>query len=319
MIPRTENDNRTSPAWMEIRSSRKSTRGVTAPACGFTLVELLVVIAIISVLISLLLPAVNASREAARRSSCLNNLMQIGLALHNYEMTFEHLPPGTINPSGPIQSVEVGQHISWVVPILPFFEETAAYNRIDQKLGAYDSANADVMNCGISSMVCPSDSVGSGFAGSVGTMSYAGCHHDVEAPIDVNNHGLLYLNSQVRYRDITDGTSKTIMLGDKFSSETDPGGWISGTRQSLRNTGSALGSTKSLRAASQQIDINGNALSQGGVSPLEVGGFGSYHSGVCNFAFADGSVRSLRNSIEPTILQKLGHRSDGELLDPRSM
>ena len=153
MIPRTENDNRISPAWMEIRSSRRSLpwqcvtqrskRRWKTRASGFTLVELLVVIAIISILVSLLLPAVQAAREAARRSSCINNLMQVGLALNNYEMTLEHLPPGTINPSGPIQSVEVGQHISWVVPILPFFEETAAYNRIDQKLGAYDPVNAE--------------------------------------------------------------------------------------------------------------------------------------------------------------------------------
>src|SRR4051794_28379521 len=91
---------------------------------GFTLIELLVVIAIISVLIALLLPAIQAAREAARRVQCVNNLMQIGIALQNYESSHELLPPGVINPSGPIQNAPTGYHASWMLQLLPFLEQS---------------------------------------------------------------------------------------------------------------------------------------------------------------------------------------------------
>src|SRR5512136_477151 len=90
---------------------------------AFTLVELLVVIAIIGILIALLLPAVQAAREAARRSSCLNNLTQLGLAVQNYEMARRTYPPGTINETGPIVNQPTGYHMSWLVQILPYMEE----------------------------------------------------------------------------------------------------------------------------------------------------------------------------------------------------
>ena len=98
---------------------------------AFTLVELLVVIAIISILVALLLPAVNAAREAARRTQCKNNVAQLGLALHNYEMAHENLPPGVVNANGPIRSVPEGNHTSWTVQILPMIEEGAAYAAFD--------------------------------------------------------------------------------------------------------------------------------------------------------------------------------------------
>ena len=103
---------------------------------GFTLVELLVVIAIIGVLVALLLPAVQAAREAARRSSCLNNLSQLALAVHNYEFAVENLPAGTINPDGPIRSEPIGQHVSWLVQILPYVEMRNVYDAFDQQAGA---------------------------------------------------------------------------------------------------------------------------------------------------------------------------------------
>ena len=97
---------------------------------GFTLVELLVVIAIIAILVALMLPAVNAAREAARRTSCLNNMVQLALALHNFEYHFEALPPGVTNPDGPIRNEPQGIHVSWTVRILPYLEERAVFSAI---------------------------------------------------------------------------------------------------------------------------------------------------------------------------------------------
>src|SRR5688572_19511410 len=94
---------------------------------GFTLVELLVVIAIIGILVALLLPAVQAAREAARRMSCVNNLTQLILAVQNYDATYRVYPPGTLNPTGPIADVAQGQHHNWLIQLLPYFEEQNTY------------------------------------------------------------------------------------------------------------------------------------------------------------------------------------------------
>ena len=205
---------------------------------GFTLVELLVVIAIIGILISMLLPAVQAAREAARRVTCLNNMSQLGLAVHNHEFATEYLPAGVINPDGPIRSEPIGQHVSWTVQILPYIEQSTAYRMFDQEAGAYALDNAEVRRLQVSVLLCPS------FGGNelnedqtAGISNYAGCHHDVEAPIDVDNHGLLFLNSRLRYRDILDGSTNTILIGEMLP-DRDTLGWVSGTRATLRNTGS---------------------------------------------------------------------------------
>ncbi len=280
---------------------------------AFTLVELLVVIAIIGVLVGLLLPAVQAAREAARRACCTNNLSQLALAVHHHEFNVERLPSGVINPGGPIRSEEIGQHVSWIVQILPFIEQHNIFNHFDQSKGAYAPENSRARQQRIASLICPSYPEISGRAfqatseGRHTISTYAGCHHDSEAPIDTTNNGVLFLNSKLSFRDLRDGSSQTILLGE-FLPESDVLGWASGTRATLRNASQILGGSYN-----QPEPSEGPALPER--NSLQVGGFGSFHAGGAQFAIADGSVRFLGANISPALLKRLGNRADGELLD----
>src|SRR5438105_322910 len=167
-------------------------RSLLARATGFTLIELLVVIAIISVLIAMLLPAVQQAREAARRVQCKNNLMQIVLALHNYEMAHECLPPGSVDPMRPIRNAATGYHFGWMVQLLPYLDQGPLYRHFDPSVSVYDAANDGARNRNIVMFHCPSNW---NLRSATGATSYAGCHHDVEAPIDVDNNGVMFLNS----------------------------------------------------------------------------------------------------------------------------
>lgn len=280
-----------------------------SPRCAFTLVELLVVIAIISILVSLLLPAVQAAREAARRTACLNNVYNLGLSFHSYEYHFEHLPPGVINPDGPIRNEAHGQHVSWTIQLLPYLENNNVFRLFDQTKGAYADENLKVRQQEIAVFLCPSNP--RGMAEVTGAMPakshYAGCHHDEEAPIDADNHGLLFRNSQVRFADILDGSTYTILLGEILS-DKDSLGWTSGTRATLRNTGSF---------EAPDMHLGNEEKVEPPRGPLDVGGFGSFHSGgTCIVGLADGSARTISSTIDHSILRLLGNRADGELVKP---
>ncbi len=296
-------------------------------AAAFTLIELLVVIAIISVLIALLLPAVQAAREAARRAQCGNNLMQLGMALQNYEAAFERLPPGVVNDSDPVLDQPKGYHFGWMAQVLPFFEQKNVYNRLNFKVSVYAPDNSTCRTIMIDGFLCPSDNTMTRRSASgLAMTSYAGCHNDVEAPISAKNNGVLFLNTAVRLEDITDGTSQTVFISEKINDGVDQG-WASGTRASLRNMGSRLGSVRGGvvtytidsedegAAAGQPPTGQEISLSNGEkVAPTFVGGFGSRHPGGQNVAFGDGSVRLLRSSVSPRIKRLLGNRADGDLL-----
>ena len=286
---------------------------------GFTLIELLVVIAIIAVLIALLLPAVQSAREAARRAQCVNNLVQLNVALQNYESSHEVLPSGVVNPTGPVMNVAQGYHMSWISQILPYMEQKNAYRRINWNVGAYGAENSTVRNHIIASLFCPSDGGGRGGPGSPAPNNYVACHNDREAPIDATNTGAFYLNSKTRFEDVTDGTSFTIFLGEKPHDGRDLG-WISGTPGTLRNTGGPInqriaGATAAFLAGLDEDEDDKAPKPKGEKDPaLEVGGFGSRHPGGSNFAFGDGSVRFLKNTISPKVFRFLGNRADGELV-----
>lgn len=276
---------------------------VSAPRFGgFTLVELLVVIAIIGVLIGLLLPAVQAAREAARRLSCTNNLMQLGLAIHHHDFSLEHFPSGTTDSTGPIRDEEIGDHKSWIVEILPYIEQQVLYENLDLSKSIYAPENQKVRGISLSIALCPSYPGGDTTTPSgitVGQSNYAGCHHDVESPIDADNNGVLFLNSQVRFGDIRDGSSQTILIGELKPSPNSLG-WASGTRATLRNTGVFERTEWELEPPAQP-------------DPLHVGGFDSFHNGGANFVFADGSVRFLSYTTDANLMRQMGNRADGEL------
>jgi len=294
---------------------------------GFTLVELLVVIAIIGVLVALLLPAVQAAREAARRVSCLNNVAQLGLSLHNYEFHFETLPPGVTNADGPIRNEPQGTHVSWIVKVLPYLEQNILLQRFDQAAGAYADANAQVRAVPISVLQCSSDPVPYiNEGGTIARSGYAGCYHDTEAPIDKDNHGLLYLNSKVRFSQIYDGTTVTILVSEALTTTGglrssagggmpaargigDGLGWVSGTRSTLRNTSVVEQGQPFLPLPAVQDEREKSGS-------LFVGGFGSYHPGGVNVGFADGSTRFLNKVMDPAVLRLLGNRADGEIVKP---
>src|SRR6185312_9980559 len=180
---------------------------------GFTMIELMVVVAIIAVLIALLLPAVQSAREAARRTQCSNNLFQLGIALQNYESTHLVLPPGVVNPTGPIVESMTGYQFSWIAQILPYLEQKNVFRHIDFNVGVYQTNNLTVRSVWLNVLMCPSEprgrnSFGGGGISSLNTAlsgipdpaltSYAACHHDAETPIDANNNGVFFLNSRVR-------------------------------------------------------------------------------------------------------------------------
>jgi type II secretory pathway pseudopilin PulG len=273
------------------------------------LVELLVVIAIIGILIGLLLPAVQAAREAARRSACANNLMQLAIAMHHYDFNSEHLPSGVINPTGPIRNEAAGQHISWTVQLLPYIQEQNAYALVDIEAGAYAPENARIREHEVLILSCPSSpDADADYAVS----SYAGCYSGSEVPIDTDNNGLLFLNSAVRYSEIPDGTTYTIMLGEHV---WQPGqqSWISGTSATLRNASEIRQADwRDFRAANNAAEDEDEEDED---APLIMGGFSSFHMSLAQFAMADGSVRAFSTAIDPQVLEYLGNRRDGELIE----
>lgn len=275
---------------------------------GFSVVELMVVIVIIALMMSMLLPAVQEAREAARRTQCQNNLKQISLALHNYALLHNVLPSGVVNDEGPIRNIDEGYHFSWIVMILPELDEGPRYRMIDFSADVYSEANSILHMADHYMVNCPSNQMPSG------QTSYVGCHHDREAAIDMTNVGMLTLNSSTYLDSLPDGVSNTVMLGEvAFAKEPDfrePGlagllGWASGTRSSLRNTSGINVNLTGLPPEESLKDLTG-----------PVGGFGSYHNRGAHFAFGDGSVRFLNEEIDPNILQNLGNIADGNLPTP---
>lgn len=288
---------------------------------AFTLVELLVVMAIIAIMVAVTLPAINAMRDAARRTQCMANVSRLITAVHHYEMAYEVYPAGVEDDSGPILSEPHGFHHGWMSALLPYLDEKAVAARIDRQVGVYDEKNRAVRAVRIPAFFCPSAPNDLEFPG---LSCYAGVHHGVEAPIDRDNQGVFFLGRQLRYEDVTDGTAHTLFLGEKYMGKDRDLGWMSGTRATLRNTGHSICMTDHRWPGPEKENGEPEARGEAGptetagtASPVEidkrlvVGGFGSHHAGGAVFAFGDGKVEFVPVSIDQTVYQQMGHRADG--------
>ena len=301
---------------------------------AFTLIELLVVIAIIAVLIALLLPAVQQAREAARRSQCKNNLKQYGLALHNYHDATLRFPSGA--------SIELWGPLTF---LLPYLDQAPAYNLMNFNNGIHSSGtrwscggesarllalNPDHPNSrNIPVSVCPSDPYGtfvaawsssstwstSDYIGVGGSGAYVGqVNQRSNIPWDPNpaNHqparnGVLFWKSYIKIADITDGTSNTLVIGERGIDAT--GSYIGGLCNGAEGNGfipTGLG----LGVAPLPVTTGIG----GGYKANDIQSFWSYHTGGLHFLMADGAVRFVSNSLDYNTYQNLATRAGGEVI-----
>jgi prepilin-type N-terminal cleavage/methylation domain-containing protein len=320
---------------------------------GFTLIELLVVIAIIAILIALLLPAVQQAREAARRTQCRNNLKQLGIAIHNYHDTHRVFPYAW----GSVQE-------TWSALILPYMDQAPLYNTLvwvptpNNTWGGLTSASPTWPNrvaCGVNvpALRCPSLPLPESFSDSgipdrkpasyrVVTGSLIASDDNSTRPAGFNVapytslefspnrdpgvNGMMVGAGSTNMRDVTDGTSNTLMVGE---SRTDPDYvkdgqgmdhwnffipqiWDTGTNRCW-SAGNGSGTEHSEAAGSTLVKLN-SRLNPAIHGVLMEVAFGSYHTGGAFFTLGDGSVRFINDNIDGTLYQGLGSRNGGEII-----
>jgi prepilin-type N-terminal cleavage/methylation domain-containing protein/prepilin-type processing-associated H-X9-DG protein len=292
---------------------------------GFTLIELLVVIAIIAILIGLLLPAVQKVREAAARTSCQNNLKQIGLAMHNYESVFGGLPPR--------RNTVAGTRRGWGPAILSYVEQTALSGSYRLDKDFYAPENAANIIVPLKLFVCPSTpggvrTVDVSFSG-VNSTGAAGDYFGANS-FQSTLFGNLALSSNVnvtpmndnvnrKLADITDGTSNTLLISEQAGR---PDFYILGVKQAS-NTGQSAFNQWGPWAANQVTRIQqfgaDGITADGAGGPCTINcnnsqGFYAFHSGGVNAVFCDGSVRFVTRSIHPNTLFGIITINGGEVL-----
>jgi prepilin-type N-terminal cleavage/methylation domain-containing protein/prepilin-type processing-associated H-X9-DG protein len=270
------------------------------PRRGFTLIELLVVIAIIAVLIGLLLPAVQKIRESASRLQCHNNLKQIGLALHNYHDTYKRFPPGYTSGVARDGS-ELGPGWGWAAHIFDQIEQGNLKKQIRFDLEIGHALNAAARVQGVPLLLCPSDDQVGTFttAGRRVTLAHANYvgmfgNNEIEDDPGAGN-GIFYRNSKVKIGQITDGTSNTLMVGER-SSNLALVTWA----------GSVPGADEAPALVLGSADHTPND------PHAHREDFWSRHTQGVNFLFADGSVHNINNSINPLVWQALATRNGRE-------
>ena len=286
---------------------------------AFTLVELLVVIAIIGILVSLLLPAVNAAREAARRTQCKNHLKQVGLAIENYHGARSQYPQGR-NSKDPMG-------VSWAFRLLPYMEEQPIYDAYDEAFRVDDDQNAMAMRSPVATYYCPSRrqpaadrnfdnnnaapvvlgaAAGGDFAANPGTYF----NFDETEDVDRRRAGPIYTFSEVKARQVTDGLSKTFAVGERHIPRPDPE--VAPEFVDLQQGDCAFFAADTpwgifadtRRGLADGRNDNGRSK------------YGSEHPGVVQFAFLDGHVDALGVDTDFEILNWYSAIGDGN--DPSS-
>jgi prepilin-type N-terminal cleavage/methylation domain-containing protein/prepilin-type processing-associated H-X9-DG protein len=305
---------------------------------AFTLIELLVVIAIMGVLIGLLLPAVQKVRAAANRLSCQNNLKQIGLALHNYHDAHRAFPPG-YRASGPYSdgATDTAPGWGWGALVLPYLEQENVSLAINYNLAVEHPQNAAAVGTMIKTYLCPSDflpdaafAVPDGFGKTVAMAapcSYAACvGGDESSAFGPDGLGIFYRNSRTRMTDITDGTSSTILIGERAWANAEGiwAGAIQGGVELRGKSNPAPGNGAASYPASVLVQAHGHLNNTTTDTDGGLDDFSSKHFGGSNFGFADGSVHFLRSvpgdrpdggyTQDSLILQALGTRANGEAI-----
>lgn len=299
---------------------------------AFTLIELLVVIAVIAVLIALLLPAVQSAREAARRAQCSNNLKQIGLGMHNYHAALDVFPPGYITKTetADVDSPETGPGWAWGTMLLNSLEQTAAYNAVNFSLPITAPASQTIRTARLSTFLCPSSTGGDGpvtLKDAGGTtlvtdlspgqyVASAGQLEVEEFP--ARNNGVFYRNSRIGVRDVTDGTSTTMMAGERSRNVADAT-WVGVIPYSRVCTNPRWKVQDCETANVMVLGHTGPSPDQRWVDVPNYKGAGaddfwSLHPGGCNFLFCDGSVRFIKESVDPRVFSFLSTRAGGEVV-----
>jgi prepilin-type N-terminal cleavage/methylation domain-containing protein/prepilin-type processing-associated H-X9-DG protein len=304
---------------------------------GFTLIELLVVIAIIAILIGLLLPAVQKVREAAARASCQNNLKQLGLAVHNYHSSFGQLPPARVGRDA---------YATWPILVAPYIEAQNLANLWDITKIYQQQPNPLARTTTVKVFFCParrspmtSPPAENGVDGEDGNGhlesacgDYASCDGDGKDRNTADANGAmiapLLLNpnvgdnnpypaqihsfaSRTNFDSISDGLSNTLLIGEKHVRRGGLGLASNGDDAYY----SGYGYTSAQRSAGWYTDSSGVRQNKPLMKPDDAAStirFGSWHTGVCNFVFCDGSVRPLPVNIDIDVLRLLAVRNDGQ-------